>query len=312
MIIVFGSINLDHSLLMERLPGDGETVIARDYALSYGGKGANQALAAARSGAKVALVGKVGQDGLAAEMLSSLRRGGVMTSGVGRSDLPTGCAFIARDRLGENQIVVAPGANAETTADQVPDEILAPGAVVLMQMEVPVAENITLMEHAKARGATTILNLAPALNFPKEALAHVDVLIVNEVEARQLAAHLHVRADEHALLKMAALLAEAGNLTCVMTLGAQGAVAVAADGHGWEVGAMKLDHAVDTTGAGDCFCGTLAAALHDGRPLPQALKRASVAASLSCLKPGAQASYPLMGDIEKNLAHVADAAPVSP
>ena len=157
MIIVFGSINMDYRMAVKDFAKAGETVISPSYEISAGGKGANQALACARAGAKTALVGKVGDDGAAAKILNNLKRNEVMTSGVATSDSsPTGIAMILVNEKGENQIVVASGANGEVSAEQVPDDILKPETMLLLQMEVPIPENMALLERAKAKGATTI------------------------------------------------------------------------------------------------------------------------------------------------------------
>ncbi len=305
MLIVFGSINIDLSIAVDHLPRPGETVLSDDYAMRPGGKGANQALAAARSGAKTALVGKIGDDNMGARILSSIRRQGVMTSGVAESDLPTGCAVVSRDPNGENQIIVATGANMEARAEQVPDEVLNEGTVVLMQMEVPREENWILLERAKERGATTILNLAPAITLPQQALENLDYLIVNEIEARQIAKILGLTVEEN-IFSMAATLSRAGNLTCIITLGAEGSITVTAEGKAYHTKALALEDIVDISGAGDCYCGTFAACLHEGMDLHHALKRASVAASLCCEKAGTQESYPYISEIDENYDRIAD------
>lgn len=302
MIYVFGSINFDMVASGGRMPQAGETVVCPDLELFAGGKGANQALACLRAGAKVALVSRVGEDGMGERMVAALRREGVITSGVAKSDRPTGCAFIMREDTGENRIVVASGANAEITADQLPDELLKPGVVLLMQMETPHAENWALLARAKAGGATTILNLAPAYPVPQDALKTIDYLILNEIEAEQLAAHLRLPPTD--VVNTAEAIAKLGGLTCIVTLGPKGALAVPHAGTPVLVPALKLDHVVDTTGAGDCWCGTFAAALTEGRPLDEAMRRASVAGSLACIKPGAQDSFPWLGEIEEALARL--------
>lgn len=302
MIIVFGSVNMDMSLKVERLPSPGETVLTNQYILYPGGKGANQALAAARTGAKVALVGRVGNDHYGKEATDGIKRDGVMVSGVARSDLPTGCAVATRDAAGNKQILVMSGANVEATHDQVPDEILTPQNVLLMQMELPLVETITLLERAKAKGVKTILNLAPAIMVPGKALGLLDYLIVNSIEARQIAEKLKMNVENNAL-KIAQGLAMAGQLTCIVTLGKRGAVAVTKDGKAWGVPILEVDQAliVDNIGAGDAFCGTFAAAIHDGKDLVTAMRRASVAGTLACLKEGAQAAIPFLDDIEARL-----------
>ncbi|PZQ43478.1 MAG: ribokinase [Micavibrio aeruginosavorus] len=302
MIIVFGSINMDVLMRMKDFPQAGETILSPSYEMMAGGKGANQALACARGGVKTALVGKVGDDAMGTKILNGLRRNEVMTSGVGISDyLPTGMAFVNTNAAGENQIIVASGANSDATAAQVPDEVLRPGSFVLLQMEVPMQENYTVMERAKKLGSKVVLNLAPAFRLPQKALELVDVLIVNELEARMIADVIGIGANQDLML-IAKALSSVGGLDCIVTLGSKGAVAISPNGTGWRVPAMELKEVVDTTGAGDCFCGTLTAALHDKVALGSAMRRASVAASLSCMKKGAQESYPYSADIEEVLA----------
>lgn len=307
MIIVFGSLNMDIAIGLEKFPEPGETVLSRDYTLTPGGKGANQALAAARAGAtKVALIGRVGNDDYGKTMREELKSQGVMVSGVAYSDtLPSGCAVVARDKTGENQIMVMSGANMEVIHEQVPDEILLDSNILLMQMELPVEHTITLLERAHAKGVKTILNLAPAITIPKKALGNIDYLIVNSIEARQIAEKLNLRTENNAL-KLAQALAIEGKMTCIVTLGKGGAVAVTKEGHAWGVPIMPLDQSlvVDITGAGDAYCGTFAAAIHAGLPLPEAMRRASVAGSLTCTKVGTQAAMPFLDDIEKAMANM--------
>jgi ribokinase len=302
MIIVFGSLAIDMSAKFDKLPEIGETVLSNDYTLGPGGKGANQALAAARSGAKVALVGRVGNDNYGRMVTDALKRDGVMVSGVGRSDHRTGTMIVARNQQGQKQSIVLSGANVDATHDQVPDEILTPQNLLLMQMELPVDQTITLLERAKARGTKSILNLAPAISLPKKAMGNLDYLIVNSIEARQIAEKLKMNVENNAI-KIAQGLAVEGQLTCIVTLGPRGAVAVAPNGQGWGVPIFKIDPAeiVDNTGAGDAWCGTFAAAIHAGLAVSEAMRRASVAATLACKKPGAMPSMPFLDDIEQSL-----------
>lgn len=310
MIIVFGSINMDVGMRVREFARPGETILSPSYDMSPGGKGANQSLACVRGGAKTALVGKVGDDAMATKILNGLRRNEVMTSGVATSDfLPTGMAFVMTDGKGENQIIVASGANADVQALQVPDEILKPGNIVLMQMEVPLQENFLLMERAKKQGATVMLNLAPAFRIPQKALELVDYLIVNELEARMMAEVIGIPAGQD-LMVMAKALSTKGGHDCIITLGEKGSIAMGRDGKGWRVPALQLESVVDTTGAGDCFCGTLAASIHNKFALGSAMRRASVAAGLSCLKRGAQESYPYIAEIEQALESFPQAQPV--
>ena len=282
MIIVFGSLNMDMCLAADRLPVPGETVICPAYEMLPGGKGANQALAASRYGGKVAIVGAVGNDGMGVRLTGGLKRAGVMTSGVGEApDLPTGCAVIMRDVKGENQVMVATGANAHTAHDQIPDEILRPGNIVMMQMEVRPEENWALARRASARGATIILNCAPALPVPADVYALLDYIIMNETESARTPV-------------------QPGKAVRIVTYAERGAVATFPDGREIKVPALPVD-VVDTTGAGDAWCGTFAACLHDKKPVETAMRHAAIAASLSCREAGAQSSYAYVGEIEENL-----------
>ncbi len=292
MIVVFGSINIDLVIAAPRLPAPGETVIGDGYALLPGGKGANQALAAARDGARVSLVGAVGRDGFAEAALALLRDGEVDLSLVSRADRPTGCAAITVAPSGENLITVAAGANRAARAADVPDRLLGPGTTVLLQLEVPLPEVTRLVARAKAPGSRVILNLAPAAALDRETLRRIDVLIANEGEAA-------------ALPHDAARTAAAFGPTVVVTRGARGAAAHLADGSTVDVAALAVE-AVDTTGAGDTFAGVLAAALDRGLPLPQALRRASVAAGLACRAPGAQPSMPHRAAIDEAVGSLSD------
>ncbi|PZP55422.1 MAG: ribokinase [Micavibrio aeruginosavorus] len=312
MIIVFGSLNMDMSVRLEKLPQAGETILSSDYDLNPGGKGGNQALAAARAGAKVAVVGKVGDDNYGRSISEALRRDGVIVSGIAKSDdLPTGTALTARDAMGQKQIIILSGANTQAAADQIPDEILVPGNILLMQMELPVDETLSVLERAKQRGCTTILNMAPALSIPKRAMGNLDYLIVNSIEVKQIAQKLGMSGDNNAL-KIAHGLATEGQLTCLVTLGKSGAVAVTKDNQAWGVPTLDVDQSlvVDVNGAGDAYCGTFAAAIHDRLPLPEAMRRATVAATLCCMKQGAMPSLPYLDDIEAKLPELPQAQSV--
>jgi ribokinase len=281
---------------VKRFPAPGETVTTPAYEWLPGGKGMNQAVAAARAGVKVAMVGKVGDDGFGTRALNSLRREGVLTSGVITSDEgPTGCATILIDDTGENKIVVAKGTNAFVHGEQVPDDILGPNNVLLLQMELADDVNWPVLERAAKKGATTILNLAPAHSIPMDALKNLDYLIVNRIEAEQIATKLGLQIENDAL-KLAHVLSTNCDLTCIITLSGAGSVAVSGD-TGWRVPAMPVDAVLDTTGAGDTYCGVFAASIHQKLSVPDAMRRASVAGSLSVKGKGAQTAMPYIDDI---------------
>ena len=301
---MFGSINVDLLFRVEALPRPGETVLCPSYEVAAGGKGANQATAAARGGATVRMIGQVGDDGFGHFARQAMALAGVDCTHVLTSGTATGVAVIGVDRSAENQIIVASGANRDTHAGQVADADLAAGVTLLCQNEVPPEATFALLERAKARGARTVLNLAPAGAAPPRVLRSLDVLVVNEVEGRA-AAGLSEVADVAAF---AGDLAQRHRLTCVVTLGAKGALAIGPEG-GQRVAALPVEP-VDTTGAGDAFVGVLAAALDQGHELGMALRRASVAAGLACTALGAQTSQPTAAQIEARLGDLPAAIPV--
>lgn len=278
MILVFGSINIDLVIPAGRLPLPGETVLGGDYALLPGGKGGNQALAARRAGAEVALAGAVGRDAFAAVGLDLLRRGGVDLSLVHETDRPTGCAAIIVDPGGRNQIAVASGANRLAKAASVPDHRLGPDTTLVCQMEVPADETAALIRRARGRGARVILNLAPAMPLDPAVLADIDLLVANEGEAETLS---EPPASVAAQLRQA----------MIVTLGEAGSWACRGDGSRLAVPALPIAP-VDTTGAGDTFVGVLAAGLDGGLDLAASLRQASAAAGLACLGRGAQPAMP--------------------
>lgn len=303
MLIVFGSINMDMVISPEHLPQAGETVLCPDYELLPGGKGANQALAAARMGARVALVGCAGNDAYAPQILNVIRRQGVITSGVAQSDnLPTGCAFILREPGGQNRIIVATGANAQATADQVPDEILRPDYMVLVQTELPAEQVYTLIRRAHERGLKVILNLAPAVDLPEDILRMLHILVVNEIEVAQACRGLGIAAGDHAA--MARALATRGRTICILTLAEKGSVVANPDGTVFHVSSLKLDEVVDTTGAGDAYCGTLAACLYEGKSLEESVRWASAAGSLACTRLGTITAFAYQDEVKDRLDEV--------
>lgn len=309
MIIVFGSIHMNLNMKVRDFPEDGETVLSPTYSMTPGGKGANQALAAARMGAKTALVGKVGDDGHGLRILNSLKRNEVMTSGVAKSeDFPTGMAMVIRGKSGEKRMIVASGANALIHEEQAPAEILHSKNLLLVQMETPIEQNAIVMKRARDNGAPVILNLAPALAIPSAMLSLVDYLIVNQIEARQLAKRHKL--DENDAIGLAKAMAKEGNLTCIVTMGPAGVVAVQPNGNGYKIPSMKIEDVIDTTGAGDCFCGTFAACIYAGKPLTLALRTATVASGLSCRHEGTQDAFPYLADIEENLESFPEAKPI--
>ncbi len=279
---VVGSINLDLVASGAPLPQAGETVTGAQFAQHPGGKGANQALAARRLGAAVNLVGCVGDDALAETAMTLLRRDGVDVSNV-MSELgtATGVALIAVSPEGENQITVASGANTRVGPSDVAG--LPKCDVILSQLEVSVTAVEAATRQAAETGALMAINLAPAIGVSPQLLKDADLLIVNEIEAEFYGDALHER----------------GGLVA-LTLGGEGAALFKMGQEIARVPAFDVD-VVDTTGAGDTFCGALAVALAEGQPPKQALRFASAAAALAVTRPGAQPSLPKRAQVDAML-----------
>jgi ribokinase len=291
-VAVVGSLNLDLVVRVARLPGPGETVTGDDVFRNPGGKGANQAVAAARLGRRVAMVGRVGDDDAGRELLGSLEADAVDTSRVRVvAGVPSGIALITVSEDGENQIVVSPGANARLTPDDVGQAGAALGAatVTLLQLEVPLE---AVAAAARAAGGTVVLNPAPVRDLPEELVADVDVLVPNRVELAQLAGG----AEPGTVAEATRLAGRLPARAVVVTLGADGCLVIVG-GDTVHVPAVPV-RAVDTTAAGDAFCGGLADALAGGATLEDAARRAVRVAAAACLRPGAQASLPTPGDLQ--------------
>jgi len=293
MSTVIGSINLDLVATVAALPNPGETVPGKAFGTTPGGKGANQALAVKRAGAEVHLVGAVGDDPFAEEALACLREGLVDLSGVRESHATTGTASILVGGDGENMIAVVPGANGTLVPGDVKNAHLEKGDHLLLQHEIPLRTVEAALKEAKAVGAVSILNTAP---FRPEAAAFLhlaDYVVANEYEFDAYAKLKGIDGgDREAAMRR---LADETGSTIIVTLGAEGVVA-AVQGDMLKADGLKIEP-VDTVGAGDTFCGYLAAALGDGLKLEDALRRAAVAGSLACLKPGAQPSIPQAKDV---------------
>jgi len=286
-IAIVGSTNLDLVAAVARAPGAGETVLATGFATGFGGKGANQAVMAARFEADVAFIGAVGDDAFGAAMRANFREAGVSVDAVAVISGPSGAAQIWVEPDGTNRIVVIPGANAAVKPDAVAAAVAALPAldVIVGQLEIPQAATIAAFEAARARGAITILNPAPAADLDPRLVAATDWLVPNEVEIAQLAGRA-VEASEVAL----AVFGGVGGRGLVVTLGEAGATLVQ-DGRAERVTCPTVE-AVDSTGAGDAFVGSFAVGLGLGLTPVAAVRLGVACATDSVTRPGAQASYP--------------------
>ncbi|QJT01080.1 ribokinase [Streptomyces asoensis] len=293
-IVVLGSTNMDLVAYVEKPPQRGETVTGREFRTIPGGKGANQAVAAAHAGGTVSMIGAVGNDAFGTRLRSTLEHSGVNTDHLRTVEGPSGTAHIVVDDEGGNAIVVVPGANA-TVDHLVPgDEVLISSAdALLLQLEVPLAAVVASARAARAHGVRTILTPAPAQPLPPELLAVTDLLVPNEHEAATLTGRTDPREAATALLDSVP--------EVVITLGSSGSLYATRGAQPLTVPAPRVT-AVDSTGAGDTFVGALAVALGEGRPVREALAWASAAAALSVQRPGASASMPYRSEIETQYA----------
>jgi ribokinase len=291
---VVGSINMDVVVEVERAPEAGETVLGSDYRLHPGGKGANQAVAAARLGAAVEMIGCLGRDAYGDTLYGTLRGEGLILDNLQRVTQPTGAAFITVEHGGQNRIVVSPGANAVLTSARLPSD-LERTDWLLMQLEVPLDTVRMAASRVRNGGGRVVLNAAPATALPAELLEALDYLVVNETEAGELLGGPAPADFEQAL--QAAERLRGADSTTIVTLGDRGAVWAAPAGSG-QVEAYTVA-VVDTTACGDSFVGTLVWALSENEPLEQAMKLANAAGALTATRAGAQPSLPDLNELRR-------------
>jgi ribokinase len=295
-VVVVGSLNRDYVCRVATLPGAGQTVVGDEAVVGSGGKGANQAVAAALLGAATAMVGRVGNDEDGRALVEGLRSAGVDTVGVGVSpDVRSGMAFVLVAADGENCIAVAPGANSRLEAEgavAVVRSLLVPPAVLVTQAEIPEATFCAVVDAAAERGCRAVVNLAPYRPVPAPVLALCDPLVVNESEAGALLGR-QVRGAADAVGAVEELVGRTRSV--VVTVGAEGAVVGGPEGIE-RVPAPSVE-VVDTTGAGDAFTGALAAALSRGEQLAEAARLGVRAGAWSVSRSGAQASYVTTADL---------------
>ncbi|PYE34732.1 ribokinase [Rhizobium sp. PP-F2F-G38] len=299
MITVFGSINMDLIATTARLPKPGETVTGNSFTTAAGGKGANQALAATRAGASVRMAGAVGWDAFAESALGLMKEAGTDLSLVKTASEPTGTAHILVGGDGENVIVVVASANGTVNeADALAAiETMTPQDTLVLQLEIPPEAVEGALLAARERGVRSIINIAPLTEHAAALGRMADIVVANETEFERLAGRDRLSPEERRSA-IRALSAETGQ-TVIVTLGADGVIAL----HEGEIYAADglVIEPVDTVGAGDTFCGYLAAGLDAGLPFETALRRAAVAGSLACLKSGAQPAIPLTSAVDAAL-----------
>lgn len=300
MITVFGSINMDLIASTVRLPKPGETVAGTGFTTAAGGTGANQALAATRAGAKVRMAGAVGDDAFAAQAMTMLYGAGTDLSMVRTIAGPTGTALILVGGDGENMIAVVPAANGEVTVADARAVVagMNRGDTLMLQLEIPPAAVEEALQLARKAGITTILNLAPLIDDAARLGRMADIVIANETEFERLAGREGLSAEAR-IAALKALHAETRQ-TLIVTLGADGVIAMR-NGRFHSAKGLVIEP-VDTVGAGDTFCGYLAAGLDEGDDFDVALRRAAVAGSIACLKPGAQPSIPYAAEVTARMA----------
>jgi ribokinase len=301
MITVVGSANIDLTFRASQLPRPGETVFGTGFLQGFGGKGANQAVAAARLGARVAFVGKVGADDFGKATREQLMREGINVTHLGIDpDRPTGTAAILVDDAGENAIVGVPGANLGLTPDdaRAAADLLRASTIVLAPCETMIETLTEAFRIASAAGRMCLLNPAPARELPDELLRLVDVCVPNETELRQLTGRA---LDSLADVETAAReLRARGPDSVIVTLGERGALIVG-PGEPIHIAGVPV-RAVDTSGAGDAFCGAFAAYLAEGDALTVAASKANRVAALSVMRPGTQVSFPRQEDLGSGAA----------
>ncbi|APZ41704.1 ribokinase [Acidihalobacter ferrooxydans] len=291
---VIGSINMDVTVSVKRAPSAGETVLGSDYQLHPGGKGANQAVAAARLGAPVEMIGCLGHDAYGDALYASLQHEPLLLDQLLRLDTPTGAAFITVERGGQNRIVVAPGANAQLTPARLPEH-LERTDWLLMQFEIPLDSVTTAAERVRHGGGRVVLNAAPAMALPAALSEALDYLVVNETETGVLLGVDPPQTADEALQLAGRL--RTRHSTVIITLGEKGSVWVGPSGHG-QVAALAVD-VVDTTACGDAYVGALTWALGASQPLARAIELANAAGALTATRAGAQPSLPTLQELRR-------------
>ncbi|MDF2533202.1 MAG: rbsK [Clostridia bacterium] len=294
-VLIVGSINMDMVTAVNSIPKKGETVLASTMQKYHGGKGANQGVASSRFGAKTSFIGAIGDDEDGKTILESMKSEGIYINGIKiHENEKTGMAWITVDQKGENSIVVISGANGAVSKEDIDDNeaLFREADIVLLQLEIPVETVAYAINKGKENGCRIILNPAPAVKLDMDILSKVDIITPNESELDILTSGI----DAHNRIEKAQSLIKQGVDNVICTLGAKGVLYVKKDGFS-QFPAYSVD-AIDTTGAGDCFNGVLAAELSNNESIETAIKIAIKASSLSVTKKGAQSSMPRKQDVE--------------
>lgn len=291
-VTVVGSNNRDHVLSTDRFPGSGETLTASGYVVAFGGKGANQAVAAARLGARTAYIGAVGDDDTGTIQVENFRREHIEVSGVMVAPSPSGMAFITVDREGSNTILVYPGANGDLTSSWIYDHAttIRESRVLLLQLETPAETSLAAASIASAAGVSVIFDPAPVSDFPDELYQHVDIITPNEHEMMLLT-------GTEDPVEGSRILLDRGVGAVLVTLGKDGCL-YRDHATTWRLPRHEYGPAVDTTAAGDSFNGALATLLSEGASVREAAWFATIVASLAVTRPGAQPSLPLREEVD--------------
>lgn len=297
-IVVAGSLNMDLVVGIEHRPKQGETVLGSNFFMNSGGKGANQAVAASKLGARVSMIGKVGTDVFAGHLLANLEQTGVDCQAIEKvADVSTGVAFVMIDREGDNSIIVAPGANHRLTPEDIRrrESLIKEAKLLMVQLEIPLDTVFEAVSIARKHQVPVLLDPAPALPVSDELLAMVDYIVPNESEIARLTG---IEVHDQVTAKWAAVeLLRKGVSTVIVKLGAKGVVVVNAN-RTFHVESYKVQ-AVDSTGAGDAFAGAMGAAIVSGKDIWTAAKFASAIGAITVTRRGAQVSMPTLEEAEQ-------------
>lgn len=305
-VLIIGSSNMDLNIYLDRLPKPGETVTGGRFKQFLGGKGANQAVASIRSGSSTFFIGKIGMDPFGAQMISQLKKEGINVDHILRDPHEaSGIAFIMIDHYGENMISVAPGANTKLSPEDVQSksDLIINANSIVVQMEIPIETIEEIFKIASNGNSIKILNPAPLKPIPLEIIKNIDIIIPNEGELFHLHSLLNFKdlpeRGEENLVRASQNISELGVDTIITTLGDQGSLVYESEKKSFtKIPALKVK-AVDTVGAGDCFNGVLASKLNQGENIINAVKYATVAASIAVTRRGAQESMPYLHEIKE-------------